>query len=111
MSAVIAKARRFVTEGRVENVPTARVFSVQGDTASYVVTVVGENAHCTCPASLVCSHALAASYEAAQMDAHLGSSVIAHIPAFCGTCEEPLEDGRCPHRGRELTANDLGVTA
>jgi predicted nucleic acid-binding Zn finger protein len=50
------KGRRLVAQGKVRFVPTGRVYVVAGDHDTYIVTVAGELAACSCAANGTCSH-------------------------------------------------------
>lgn len=56
----IEKAARLLGEGRVSLSPSARVYDVEGDTATYQVVTGPAGTFCPCPASTsLCSHVLA----------------------------------------------------
>lgn len=56
-SATLAKAERLLNEHRVSDPTAGYVFHVDGDTASYVVTIATDDVRaCTCRADVECSH-------------------------------------------------------
>jgi predicted DNA-binding transcriptional regulator AlpA len=61
LTSILAEADRLIAEGRVREVP-ARVYTVMGDHATYLVTLAdgGADRSCTCPATGDCSHMAAA---------------------------------------------------
>lgn len=69
--AVIQKAQRMLDDGRVQPVEGAEVVLVSGDSDTYLVVLVGDVGHCTCPAQSEspCSHMLAADRFDPERDA------------------------------------------
>lgn len=66
-AAVFGKARRLRDEGRVRELTAARVFEVEGDSGTYLVTLASEGGwSCTCRAHGGCSHFAAAVLEASE---------------------------------------------
>lgn len=58
---VYTKAERLLAEGRVNPLTALRPFEVEGDSARYVVVVGPESeGFCSCPATVKCSHIVAA---------------------------------------------------
>jgi len=60
------KAERLFRTGRVTRVPIDEVFTVEGDTATYIVVIGEDMCHCECPAHGECSHLLACRMQQAD---------------------------------------------
>jgi hypothetical protein len=67
----IEKAARLIAAGRVQAVPDAHVYLVQGDTGEYRVIADNDGIHCPCQArTTLCSHVLAVTQIRAGERAH-----------------------------------------
>lgn len=72
VSGVAVKANRLYEDGKVEEIPMARVFTVAGDHSTYTVVVAAdrEMSWCTCPSLVACSHIGAAWLQAGMVEVH-----------------------------------------
>lgn len=67
------KAARFLNEGRLDPYVATEAFAVQGDSDTYMVVVGPDVWFCSCPATVKCSHVLAAEqWYRAERDAMAG---------------------------------------
>jgi hypothetical protein len=68
------KARRLHADGKVRYLPNARVYTVQGDHAPYIVVADGDQLTCNCPHHGTCSHM--AAVRIARRDGERSATVL-----------------------------------